>query len=601
MATINSIQDQQVTYISGVTSNGLAAELSYWTWNLDSPPTYDASEGLNYTVKFGSPTSGTGAAISFSFDAASEWTGVEKAAFVATAKLWSAVANVTITEDSRGLGAVSIVRRDDDVASGGQNDFSTAVTGTNQLGTAGGGRISVDAAPDAFGPLGDSLATSNGYAYETLIHEWGHVLGLGHAGPYDSGLDIGETPFTAYDNRAWTVMSYVDEPFQFNFGSVVKADGFRYGKVATTPMMLDILAIQRMYGVAVDTPLSGGQTYGFNSNIAGEIHKFFDFTENSRPIVTLWNKGLNNVLDLSGFTSTSSVDLHDGAFSSVAGLSNNVGIAYGTRIDTAITGAANDAIMGNDNGNVIMAGAGSDSINGGNGNDHLYGAAATATPGDGPDAILGGGGSDYIQGNAGNDLLSGNAGSDRIQGGQGNDIIDGGAGNDSVNGNLGDDMIDGGDDSDSLRGGQGNDSLSGGAGNDLLQGDLGNDSLAGGGGVDLLTGGGGSDLFVFAVGDATPSGSATDGITDFTDGDDRIRLGQGAPSNVLQGQSFEDFAAAAASAQQMLGSQGSSSVAALRIGSDSYIFYATGPSAPIEAIRLAGLSNPALIGTADFA
>jgi len=589
MATIDSGQQDEITFLNSLTPGGTVAPDTFWAWNFDTPATYHAT---SLAYKWGDSSPGVGATVSYRFDSASNWSAAERQGFSAAFSLWSAVADVKFTETQEDVAQITVMRGDDELAATRIRGVTGSPIGSTTLDTPTTQIISIDTSVRGYSPIGAPFDVAGGEPWLTILHEIGHSLGLGHGGPYNDGVST--LARSVYDNIAWTVMSYHGSG-QWGVNRAETAYN-----APTTWQPLDILAIQRMYGVAVDTPLSGGQTYGFNSNIAGEIHKFFDFTENSRPVVTLWNKGLNNVLDLSGFTTTSSVDLHDGAFSSVAGLSNNVGIAYGTRIDTAITGGANDAIMGNDNGNVIMAGAGSDSINGGNGNDHLYGAAAAATPGDGPDAILGGGGSDYIQGNAGNDLLSGNAGSDRIQGGQGNDIIDGGAGNDSVNGNLGDDTIDGGDDSDSLRGGQGNDSLSGGAGNDLLQGDLGNDNLSGGGGVDLLTGGGGSDLFVFAVGDAIPWGSATDGITDFTDGDDRIRLGQGAPSNVLQGQGFEDFAMAAASAQQMLGSQGSSSVVALRIGSDSYIFYATGPSAPLETIRLAGLSNPALIGAADF-
>jgi serralysin len=426
------------------------------------------------------------------------------------------------------------------------------------------------------------------------------VLGLGHGGPYDEGVTDQAVAFTSFDNRAFSIMSYIEPPREYSWGTSRASNGLNYANDPTTPMMLDIAAIQRLYGVAVNTPFSGGQVYGFNSNIGGDIRKYFDFTQNSRPIITIWNKGTNNTLDLSGFSAASNVNLNDGTFSSVAGLSNNLAIALGTRIDTTVTGSGSDAILGNGNGNFISGGAGSDTITGGDGNDHLYGGAAVPVVGDGADAISGGGGSDYIQGNAGSDQLDGDAGSDRIQGGQGDDNISGGAGNDTINGNLGNDVIDGGVDNDSLRGGQGNDNLSGGGGNDILQGDLGADNLTGGAGIDMLTGGGEADTFIFNAGDAAYSSSMTDMITDFADGVDRIRLGLGVPGSVLQGQSFSDFASAAASAQQMLGTQGSSNVVAIRVGNDSYIFYDTGPSAPLEAIKLAGFANPALITTADF-
>lgn len=605
MASINSVQQAETTFISGIDASGLLAGQSYWTWNSDSPATYDPAQ--NYTAKFGAATVGSGTTITYSFDPGSNWTEVERSAFASTASLWSAVANVRFVQSSTG-GAVTITRGTDDGASGGQDSFFAGTTGTPNIGRATRGSIEVDTSTPGFGPLGSTFSEYRGYPYTTLVHEWGHVLGLGHGGPYDESLGLGSPGYTSFDTLAWTIMSYNDPTSEYSWGTSRASNGLLYANTPVTPMPLDIVAIQRMYGVAVDTPLSGGQTYGFNSNITGPIAKYFDFTQNSRPIVTLWNKGDGNTLDVSGFTAPSTIDLHDGAFSSVAGLRNDIAIAYGTRIDTAITGPGNDTITGNDNGNVILGGAGGDSIIGGSGNDHLYGAAARAVTGDGADRITGGAGNDYLQGNAGDDRLDGGAGSDRIQGGQGNDAIIGDAGNDSVNGNLGNDSIDGGDGNDLLRGGQDGDSIVGGAGNDILMGDLGTDTLAGGTGIDLLTGGADADLFVFAAGDAAFATSGTlaymtDMITDFADGIDHIRLGSGIPSSIGydHGQ-FDTLAAGAAAAQTLLNSgAGFSDAAVLRVGGDLYLFYDPGASAPIEAIKIAGLFDPGSIGLADFA
>lgn len=604
MASINSVQETEVTYLSGVNASGVLASESYWTWNSDTPATYDPS--YNYTAKFGTDAIGAGATISYSFDQASNWTGVEKAAFASSAALWSAVANIKFVE-SASNGAVTISRGDDDGASGGQSSFFRGRTGTSDIGNATRGMIDIDTSVPGFGPLGGPFSDFGGYPYSTLVHEWGHVLGLGHGGAYDTALDVDSARYTSFDTLAWTIMSYNDPSSEYVWGTSRASNGALYANTPTTPMPLDIIAMQRLYGVAVDTPLSGGQTYGFNSNIGGAIAKYFDFNQNSRPIVTLWNKGAGNTLDVSGFSTASTVDLHDGAFSSVAGLKNNVAIAYGTRIDAAVGGSGNDVFVGNDNNNVIMGGAGNDSITGGSGNDHLYGAAARAVSGDGADTISGGGGNDYIQGNAGDDRLDGGAGSDRIQGGQGNDSITGGLGNDSVNGNLGNDSIDGGEGNDSLRGGQGNDSILGGTGNDILIGDLGSDTLVGGTGIDMLTGGADADVFVFAPGDATftMTGSLTgmtDMITDFTDGVDHIRLGSGIPSAVVHASGqFATFAEAADAAQTLLDQgAGYSDVAVAKVGGDLFLFYDPSASAPLEAIKLAHLSDPMLITAADF-
>lgn len=601
MATINSAQETEVTYISGLTAGGILAAQSFWTWNDDNPATYG---GTNFTAKFGSATPGSGANISYGFDMASGWTATEQGAFASTAALWAAVANITFTQAAPAEADIVITRATDGTASAGQSRFIPSQTGSASVGRALDGTIDIDTSVPSFGPLGAAFSEFGGYPYTVLLHEWGHVLGLGHGGAYDESLDISETALTAFDSRAWTLMSYIEPSNEHQWGTSRSSNNLIYGNDPTTPMPLDIVAIQRMYGVAVDTPLSGGQAYGFNSNIGGLIGKYFDFNQNSRPIVTLWNKGANNTLDVSGFGQASTINMNDGSFSSVAGLRNNLAIAFGTRIDTVVTGSGNDVVQGNNNGDFIMGGGGSDTITGGSGNDHLYGAAATAISGDGADEINGGAGSDYLQGNAGTDMLDGGDGSDRIQGGQGNDSITGSAGNDTVNGNLGNDVIDGGADNDSLRGGQGNDSIAGSGGNDIVMGDLGADSLSGGAGIDMLAGGGDGDIFFFAAGDAgfaTSGGMAnmTDMITDFADGVDRIDLSIGIPAMVIQGQAAASFATAVASAQQALGAQGGASVIVTQVGGDSFLFYDAGASTPLEAIKLQGVAAAA-IGVADF-
>lgn len=71
----------------------------------------------------------------------------------------------------------------------------------------------------------------------------------------------------------------------------------------------------------------------------------------------------------------------------------------------------------------------------------------------------------------------------------------------------------------------GNDTLEGGQGNDQMFGGSGADRLVGGTGIDRLTGGSGADVFVFArTTDLGLSSAATDTITDFTRGQDRINL-----------------------------------------------------------------------------
>ncbi|MDE0538214.1 MAG: calcium-binding protein [Rhodospirillales bacterium] len=122
-------------------------------------------------------------------------------------------------------------------------------------------------------------------------------------------------------------------------------------------------------------------------------------------------------------------------------------------------------------------------------NIHDDGGIVIADAGD--DTVTGGAGRDVVQGGSGADTITGGAGGDMIRGGSGNDIIDGGAGNDVLLGDAGDDTIDGG---------------------------LGDDHIMGGTGNDTLTGGAGADVFLFV------ENSGNDTITDFNVSEDMIDL-----------------------------------------------------------------------------
>ena len=273
----------------------------------------------------------------------------------------------------------------------------------------------------------------------------------------------------------------------------------------------------------------------------------------------------------------------------IAGIfGGNDSIVGSTSADTLDGGAGHDIILGN---------AGADVILGGDGNDHLYGQSSSGGP-DGADSINGGAGLDYLQGNAGNDTLDGGADGDRINGGGNDDLIFGGTGNDIINGNLGNDTIDAGDGNDSARGGKDNDQISGGAGNDTLSGDLGNDTLIGGTGSDMLTGADGADVFKFAAGDS-PSGGF-DVITDYADGTDKIALGFSV-SAVLTGADQSSVSAGMTFAQQLFdGHGGNNEVAALHIGSDTYLFYSGSGGATVDSVIDVKAAAASSFDTTDF-
>ena len=109
------------------------------------------------------------------------------------------------------------------------------------------------------------------------------------------------------------------------------------------------------------------------------IARYFDFNVNKFPVITIWDGGLNNTLDLSGWSTPSTINLNPGTFSSANGAVNNIGIAPGTVIETAIGGGGNDTIIGNSSNNTLNGGGGADTLFGGIGADTLIGGAGTDT------------------------------------------------------------------------------------------------------------------------------------------------------------------------------------------------------------------------------
>ena len=296
--------------------------------------------------------------------------------------------------------------------------------------------------------------------------------------------------------------------------------------------------------------------------------------------------------------------------------------------DTINGGAGDDSIVGSSSGvdadgnfienDFLQGGNGDDTIIGGEGNDHIYGNLFSSTAGaaDGDDFIDAGNGNDYVNGNLGDDTVHGGIDNDRIYGGGGADKLFGDDGNDYLQGNKGADTIDGGNGIDVIHGGADSDSLLGGNGNDQLFGDNGNDVIAGGNGYDQLWGGAGNDTFNFGAGEADNANVHTaatatnhgvvETINDFEDGKDVIHLtfAPAADANIhhtAAGATFTDAAAAQDYAQTLLTGHGSD-VAAITVGSDTYLFYDdTHTTGTINsAIKIVGVTDAAFTHT-DFA
>lgn len=245
--------------------------------------------------------------------------------------------------------------------------------------------------------------TPGSYAYATLVHEIGHALGLKHPGNYNAGYAPSEEPgnflAAAEDSEARTVMSYT---------AVLQGQNRDfYGTY-------DILALQYMYGARPYN--TGDNTYTF-SNATGQRLEIIN------------DSAGRDTIDVSAVTVSTTINLLEGAFSSIGKLANgfspaqdNVSIAYGVKIENVIGSAYADQITGNDGNNRFTPGAGNDNLDGGKGLDTVVISVPRfhSTISRGADAVL----VSDKSGSQGDDLLFN---VERIQFADMNVALDGGA------------------------------------------------------------------------------------------------------------------------------------------------------------------------------
>ena len=358
------------------------------------------------------------------------------------------------------------------------------------------------------------------YGKLTYMHEVGHALGLSHPGTYNAGqagpISYGNSAEFAEDTRQFTVMSY------FNAGSGGGADHTGPdGQLvfAQTPMLLDVAAIQDLYGADLTTR-AGDTTYGFNASGLGGHDAVFDFALNDTPVLTIWDGAGTDMLDASGFADNTLIDLRAGAWSSLAGMKQNVAIAFGATIENARGGTGDELIVGNAADNALFGNAGADALHGQAGHDTLFGGRGehgdTLDGGEGDDVLFAGGGDDMLYGGAGDDFLGGGTGSDAIWAEDGDDTLFGGGtpGHDRLDAGAGDDQVWAGGGDDALFGRAGDDLLGTGSGDDRAEGGTGADTLYGGAGNDTLDAGRGADIVWGGTGDDVIDLGGSDGAAD---------------------------------------------------------------------------------------
>ena len=368
------------TFMTGIGTNGALTAVNGHSWKGDKPATYGTDTGFKWNAGLAGTSGGT---VTYYLDAGSNWTANETAVWKGALALWAGIADISFSQTLNPDSAVfGLFRNPTTTPPPNQSTGAYSVTehpqgtiGSTAIPAPSASYISIQTgAQGAYFNFNDTFATlfagqGGGSGLATAVHEIGHSLGLFHSGPYNSDVNPATQQYSPVDTWQYATMSYISpSTTTAKYYAQYPTPGTSWGTSAgfdrepATPQLLDIAAIQQLYGTSKNSTFSGGQVYGFNSNIQVDVRPFFDFTVNTKPILTIWNSGLGNTLNLSGYGTNSTVNLNPGTFSSVAGLVNNLAIAYGTFIDTFLGGAGDDTIFENADSNTIDGADGSNTV-----------------------------------------------------------------------------------------------------------------------------------------------------------------------------------------------------------------------------------------------
>lgn len=233
------------------------------------------------------------------------------------------------------------------------------------------------------------MSAQGTWGFATMMHEIGHTMGLkhGHQDYTNSDLSsyfgtfprLGTRALTPdRDGQAWSLMTYTPAPFtNSNFA------GEKVNQPQTY-MQYDLAALQYMYGANYTTNATDS-VYSWNVT-TGEM--FINGVGQGAPagnkiLMTIWDGGGVDTLDLSNYAGGVTVDLRPGEYTTLdqSQIANHLAyqgltsLAPGniamsllynndvrSLIENAKGGTGNDIFVGNIANNILDGGAGSDTV-----------------------------------------------------------------------------------------------------------------------------------------------------------------------------------------------------------------------------------------------
>ncbi len=321
---------------------------------------------------------------------------------------------------------------------------------------------------------------------KVAIHEWLHGLGIGH--PQDTGN--GSSTFTTsaltgigddeLDNDRYTVMSAERGGIDVNN----QTDNFGY---SATPMVLDIAALQYLYGSTANHTTDTTYTLTDAGTVALDIDGDDGSVSIGRAFYAIWDTSGNDTITYSGVNGVV-INLNEATLSDTAiplNIQDIINTLNGSTRFNQILPAGTAGEMRNDmiDADFFAGGFFSRVINPITGAPDRggYAIANSLYATGGQTTIIenatGGDQADILIGNEQNNTITGNDGDDLLLGGEGSDTMLGGSGVDEIYGGGGDDTIDSGAFTDTVFGGTGNDTI----------------QLTGGNFLDVISGGSGTD------------------------------------------------------------------------------------------------------------